>query len=41
MLYAKSFAEFLNFSETKFVPTSKAILLGSPYSEKIILHVFL
>ena len=29
----------LNFCETKFVHTSETILLGSPYSEEITLHV--
>ena len=32
--------KFLNFSEIKFVPASENILLGSLYSEKIILYVF-
>ena len=33
--------KFSNFHETKFMLASKIILLGSPYSEKIILHVFI
>ena len=31
----------LNISETKFVPASVISLLGSLYSGKIILHVFI
>ena len=33
--------KFLSFSEIKFVPTYKTILLGSLHPEKIILHVFI
>ena len=33
--------KFLNFLKQNFVPVFETILLGSSYSEKIILHVFL
>ena len=33
--------KFLNFSETKFVSVYETILLCNPYSEKIILYVFI
>ena len=39
MLYAKSLVEFSNLSVMKFVPAYDTILFGSPYSEKIILHI--
>ena len=34
-------AEVLNFFDEAFVPTSETILLGTLYSEEIILHVLI
>ena len=33
--------KFLNFSEVKFLSTSETSLLGSPYTERVILHVLI
>ena len=33
--------KFINSSEIKLVPASETILLGIPYTEKVILHVLL
>ena len=40
MMYAR-LQKFLNFCKTKFMLASDTILLGSPYSKKIILHVLI
>ena len=42
MIHDKLLAEVFNFSDTKFVPTSEIVVMGSTYYEKkTVLHILI